>query len=1022
MEEITNKDKIITTEGPPFTTGDYHYGHVGVGLIKAIIDKIFNMKNKNKYNVEKVVQGYDTNGVNIETIIEKNFQPKNTQEKILLCKNFVEQVIKKWESLPSKLKRNIDVKNYWATYHDYYMQSVWWAFKELYKKGLIYESKKVCQYSPGIGTNISNSEAKENSGVVPVNCVTFSYTLENFDAKIIVWTTTPWTIPSNKLCAVGENIEYVYFDYEGDKYIISNYAFSKNKDKVLHANFNKKNCKVLNRFNGKYLTNFKYKSLFEYNIFSKNTIHVADFVDEEKGTGFVHIADAFGLDDFTLCKKLGFVDEDAKNVFDPLDEKCNFTELCGELKGKFIFDKTTTDLICQMIKNKNNLCVKSTIQKETPLCPRTDLPIISRTARSLFIKTTSFKDKMLEFVRNHVSFTSSGNIRMEDWLLKNVDWDFARNNKEWGNPIPLWRSNVEGDDEIYIPDSFEDLKERSGQEINNFFKSSLDKLTIMSKKGNKMERYPALFDCWFESGCAPFACKGYPHNHSDVDFYPMDYVAESQDQIRGWFYSLLVFSTSLFNIYPYKKVFLSGMILASNGKKMSKRLNNYEPFDSVLEKNGIDAVTLYITNSPFVEGGNFLFNSNDISDCNREVVNLFKSCKNFLEENITLYEKNNDVNLREILNSDKECKNDCESKEIFDLWLFSITKIFCEEMRKKYDNFSFKNVKNIIQEYINNVNNWYIKLTRNTFKGYLGNEKAFLAIKSLNTVLNHVAFVIKPFMPETSKYIKHSEDYDYKGNDYYREFPYDEKVIEENIFLVKLVSNIRDMRDKLLNKNSKYPIDDIKFYTSKDNFEILKKYQTYLKYEINSNNLSFLPFKSSMVFSRLNFNFKTFLKTYNKSKNFKSVVKDYKTDNNNIPDFNIYQRAFDTEYELREIDNNNFYNRYLSDIETIISINKNQETELQKTIYELRCLFSNIQKMRSKTKLHPWDNVYVESNSEYFDRTFLESLIQSDKYLSHNKDLVKKLYKVCCENKLKKYKFLLEEKFEMYYVKIYVEM
>lgn len=969
---------IKTTEGPPFPTGDPHWGHILVGIIKAIINDTYKLNN----NVEKVKAGFDVNGIGVEALVDEKFKPKNLSVKLELCKNFIKDNIEKWRNVPDQINRELDFENYWATNHDYYAKSVMWAFSELYKKGLIYKGKKICNFSVGIGTNISNSEAKENTLKLPLDCITFTYKLKDFhNAYMIVWTTTPWTIPSNTICCVG-NINYVLFEYENKNYVISEFAYNSNKKKVSLSNFDKNKCKVIKTFNGSELVGLEYEPIFTYNNFRKDKIYHGDFIDEQKGSGVTHIVPAFGSDDMKICRDNNITDYEMKDLFDPLDEKGNYTNLCPELEGKYIFDKDTVNLICKMIKDTGNLCVKTTTQKEQNVCPRTDIPLISRAVESLFIKTTQLKDRMIEFTKQ-VEYTSNGQSRMLQWLEGNVDWDFARNNKDWGTPIPMWESS---DGEVYIPETIEDLEKRCNKKLTSFLKNELDSLEIKSSKGLLMRRYPALFDCWFESGCAPFASRGYPFNTTKMDFYPMDYIAESHDQIRGWFYSLLVFSTALFDVLPYKRVFMTGMILAKNGEKMSKRKENYEPFNDVIKLYGCDAIRLYLTNSPVVEAGNLQFNVDHIKDCNKDIVFSLKSCKAFLDEYITLYEKQNgEFKFSEELSDEK-----------FDMWITSITYEFNETMMKHYKDFTFKHLKNTVQTYVENLNNWYIKFMRNTLKGLNGKEKAHKSLSTLMNVIKYVAFTIKPLMPETSKFLYNDE---FKLDN----LPYYKDVVEEHKILNKIVNNIRDIRDKQLKKNNKFPIKNIQIYTSSSVRKILEEYQEYIMYEINSDDIKYYDFSDDIIKKNVVFDSRTFMKLYNKTSDFKNTVNNYKK-NNVIPEEKSYPKAFNTTYDI--VINENSFNKYIVDIKTVVSISKKQDTEIQQKLYTLRCLYSSIQKMRGTAKLHPWNKICIRTTD--LDKEYLETLLESDDVLNHNKRLCKTLYTFLNNDKLDD-KLLLEE-------------
>ncbi|MGK5085023.1 isoleucine--tRNA ligase, partial [Bdellovibrionota bacterium FG-1] len=613
-------------DGPPFATGLPHYGHLLAGVLKDVVPRYWTMKG---YSVPRRF-GWDCHGVPVEHEINKSLKLESRKQIIeygvdkynAACRSIVQRYSQEWKSTVRRVGRWVDMENPYFTMDVSFMQSVWWVFKQMWEKGLIYEGYKVVPYSVGISTVLSNFEANLNYKQVQDPAITVRFKVtegalpspvsKSSPLYILAWTTTPWTLPSNLGLAVGKEIEYLCLREKatGDQTIIA---------KALLASTYKNpadDVDVLCQLTGKELLGLRYQPLFPYFSAKKSegafrVIH-SDHVTIESGTGIVHMAPAFGEEDYFACQKEGMP------IVNPVDDDGMFTAEVADYQGRRV--KETDKDIIAALKQQGLLFKQETIEHSYPFCWRTDTPLIYRAVSSWFVSVEKIKESIIknnattQWVPDHLR-----DGRFGKWLENARDWAISRN-RFWGTPLPVWR-NTEG--EVICIGSKAELEKLSGQKVDDLHIEFIDKITIPSPTGKSpLTRIESVLDCWFESGAMPYAQWGYPESNQE-EFkknFPADFIAEGLDQTRGWFYTLMVIGTALFDQAPFRNVVVNGLVLAEDGKKMSKSLRNYPDPNEVLNRHGADALRLYLIDSPVVKAQELRFSEKGVTDVVRRIL------------------------------------------------------------------------------------------------------------------------------------------------------------------------------------------------------------------------------------------------------------------------------------------------------------------------------------------------------------------------------------------------------------------
>ena len=747
----------IFYDGPPFATGLPHHGHLLASTIKDIIARYYTMKD---YCVERRF-GWDCHGLPIEHEIDKqqNMPTYQLVEKIgvagynELCKNIVQLYTSQWQETITKLGRWVDFENDYKTMDPDFMESVWWVFNSLWDKGLIYKGTKVVPYSTALSTGLSNFEAGSNYQDVQDPSLYVLFELTDSNASLLVWTTTPWTLPANLGICVGPEIEYCLVKYS-DKFI----WVAKNRKDFLFEG-----CEVIKQCFGKDLVNLQYKPLFDY--FAKQSalgafrIHVDDFVSVDDGTGLVHMAPAFGEDDHRIMSATNV------EVVCPVDDNGCFTKEVLDFYSLHV--KKADKEIIKYLKSLDKVFKHDTIVHSYPHCPRSDTPLIYKAIPSWYIEVTSLKDRLLaanekiNWVPSHVKHGRFGK-----WLENAKDWAVSRN-RVWGTPVPLWINDVTQN--IKCIASKEELFSLSGKQVTDLHRHNVDDIefSIPGEPG-MYKRVDEVLDCWFESGAMPYAQNHYPFENKDKFElgFPAAFIAEGLDQTRGWFYTLTVLSVALFDKPAFTNVIVSGIVAAEDGKKMSKRLKNYtQPID-LIEKYGADALRLYLINSGLVKGQEQRFKDQGVKDMVRHTILPWYNAAKFLLTYAQVDKWN--ANLQDA------------DYTILDLWLHSRLQSLKNLVNKAMGEYKLYLVVPELLKFLDELTNIYIRFNRSRFWAEGMSKDKQAAYFTLYTAVKEFNSCMAPFAPFCAEAIyqlmgKLDLKFDKNSSVHYQDFPVGDK-------------------------------------------------------------------------------------------------------------------------------------------------------------------------------------------------------------------------------------------------------
>ena len=722
-------------DGPPFATGLPHYGHILAGVLKDIVPRYWTMKG---YSVPRRL-GWDCHALPVENEINQTLGLTSRKDILAYgvarynaaCRSIVSRYASEWKHTVRRVGRWVDMENAYFTMNVSFMQSVWAVFRRLWDDGLIYEGYKVVPYSTGISTVLSNFEAGLNYKDVQDPAVTVAFSLlDAKDTAILAWTTTPWTLPSNLALAVHRDTPYVRFrDAHGKSYYVA--------EARLEAYVDKATADIEEHTTGAALLGRRYQPLFPF--FAERAsegafrvIH-SDHVTTESGTGVVHIAPAYGEDDYYACQREGIA------IVNPVDDDGVFTAEVGEFAGKKVKD-ADKDIIARL-KQAGQLYRHDTLVHSYPFCWRTDTPLIYRAVSSWFVSVEKLKERLLaqnattRWVPEHLRDGRFGN-----WLANARDWAISRN-RFWGTPLPVWR-NAEG--ETVCVGSRAELERLSGQEVPDLHIEFVDAIEIPSPTGGSpLRRIEPVLDCWFESGAMPYAQVGWPEDHPDLsDTFPAEFIAEGLDQTRGWFYTLMVLGTALFDQAPFKNVVVNGLILAEDGKKMSKRLRNYPDPMELLERHGADALRLYLIDSPVVRAQELRFSEAGVKEITRRILLRWWNAYSFF-----VSYANVDNWRPSVEDAAAAPPAQADNPNVLDRWLLSRLHSLIDNTQREMEAYNLNGVVPHLLRFIEDLTNTYIRFGRAHFwQEGMPAEKA-AAYATLYRVLLTLAKVMAPFAP-----------------------------------------------------------------------------------------------------------------------------------------------------------------------------------------------------------------------------------------------------------------------------------
>ena len=715
-------------DGPPTANGKPHIGHILTRVMKDIIPRYQTMKGK--HVLRKA--GWDTHGLPVELEVEKSLGMDGKQdiEKygiepfIKKCKESVWKYTDEWRKMSDRVGYWVDMDNPYVTYHDDYIESVWWALKEIHKKGLLYKGHKIVPYCPRCGTALSSHEVAQGYKDVKETSVVARFKVKGREnAYILAWTTTPWTLPSNVALCMNPDETYVEIESDGARYIMA---------EALVPNFFE-NYTLIEKRTGKEYEGTEYEPLFSYSVgsFREKAFYVVcdTYVTLTDGTGVVHIAPAFGEDDYKVGRRYNLP------VVQLVNERGCFDARCPELDG--LFAKKADKLILDMLEERGLLFKKVPFEHSYPFCWRCDTPLLYYARSSWFIEVTKVKEHLIAANRsvNWMPETIKEG-RMGNFLENVIDWGLSRD-RYWGTPLPVWVCPDCG--EIEVIGSKAELKEKCHVEGEiELHRPYLDDLTCTCPKcGGKMKRTPEVIDCWFDSGSMPFAQYHYPFENKDLfeETFPADFISEAVDQTRGWFYTLLAISTILFDRAPFKNCIVLGHVNDKDGVKMSKHKGNVVDPWSVLDKQGADAVRWYFyTNSaPWIPSR---FGAEAVSEVQRKFQGTLWNTYAFfaLYAEIDGYDPSKyDL---------KNCK-----LSLMDKWVLSKLNTLVKNVDEMLAEYNITDSARAIQDFSDVLSNWYVRRGRDRYWGSEMTEDKAAAYTTLYTVLVTLAKVIAPYTP-----------------------------------------------------------------------------------------------------------------------------------------------------------------------------------------------------------------------------------------------------------------------------------
>ncbi|NUR50230.1 MAG: isoleucine--tRNA ligase [Hamadaea sp.] len=732
IEARPQDDEYVFYDGPPFANGLPHYGHLLTGFVKDVVPRYQTMRGK---RVERRF-GWDTHGMPAEVEAEKQLGITTKAEIVALgvdkfneyCRESVLRYTNEWERYVTRQARWVDFADDYKTLDLPYMESVMWAFKSLHDKGLVYEGFRVLAYCWRCETPLSNTETRMDDVYKdrqdPALHVLFQ--LETGE-KMAVWTTTPWTLPSNLALAVGPDLEYAVLEKDGEKVILGATrveAYAKELE----------GYERVGTLTGAELAGRKYTPLFDFLVeqAGPNAFHVlaADFVSDSDGTGVVHLAPAFGEDDQNACNAAGVP------TIVTVDAHTRFTSLVPPFEGQQVFE--TNKPVIRELKERGVVLRHDTYSHSYPHCWRCDTPLVYLAVSSWFVAVTQFKDRMVElnqqidWTPGHVKDGSFGK-----WLANARDWSISRN-RFWGSPIPVWKSDDPAYPRVDVYGSLAQLQEDFGVEVKDLHRPFIDSLTRPNPDDptgkSTMRRVPEVLDCWFESGSMPFAQVHYPFENRDwfESHYPGDFIVEYIGQVRGWFYTLHVLATALFDRPAFRSCVVHGILLGDDTRKMSKSLRNYPDVYEMFDKYGADAMRWMLVSSPVLRGGDMPVTETGIRDAVRQVLLPLWNVYYFF----TLYANA----------SGYQAKPSTASTHVLDRYVLAKTHSLVAEVTGAMDAYDLSGASSAVRSYLDALTNWYVRRSRDRF--WAGDTEAF---DTLYTVLETVARVVAPLAPLTAE-------------------------------------------------------------------------------------------------------------------------------------------------------------------------------------------------------------------------------------------------------------------------------
>jgi isoleucyl-tRNA synthetase len=993
-------------DGPPFVSGKLHTGSLSVGFIKDAVLRYMRMHGY--YCNNKI--GFDCHGLPSENMVmkllglnsRKDIEEYGVDNFIKKCIETINQYSLSWKPSYDKIGRIVDFNDQYKTIDTPFMETVWWIFKEMWKKELIYKAYKIMPHSYACETALSNFEAGENYKDICTKTLYVKFQLKDQEkypnTYLVCWTTTAWTLPSNVAVCVSPKIEYVKCHCEnGDIYITS-----KNSVKNLKTKF----VKIEPFGVGSDLKGLEYLPLYNFMEFKYHKVLVDDYVQESAdiGTSLVHLAASHGEEDCRVCLENNVITSDKLDLTCLVNDQGKFIKNTDFLEGVLVFDASKK--IIADLNSRNLVVLTQDYTHSYPHCYRTDTPLIYKITSSYFVAVSKIKDKLVE-MNDKINWVNPGiKTRFKNWIENPKDWCISRN-RYFGTPIPVWESE-DGTESIAVG-SIQELIELANLDYTpkDLHLNNVKDIEIISREsGKKLKVVGQSVDCWFESGSVPYGQIHYPFENSnafDDQEYLCDFIAEGLDQTRGWFYTLLVISTIISNKPAFKNVICNGLILGRDGKKESKKNNNFVDPDVRIEEYGADSIRLYILSSSLINGEPLKFldkfsnnkNNNDNNDNknNEDVLkfycNLLVQLKNaynyFLEQKETLKRENKKLNIRYLT-----CPENLSNPT--DLWI--LTKLFELKNIVETNMNSFNVDKAVLPviDFVEDIANWYIKLNRDRMKGNETENEQEISLSVLFTVLFDYVILLSPFAPFTTDelYSKLVNDFIFEGDKVNQEifnnlqleqsvhmcsYPKIERKWMENSKsfenLKEIVFAVRNLRGQTKSHSSlRVPIKKCKLcHTNKEYLDNVKSLIQLVENEVNALEFEYSILTSDMVMFEPVINHKEIGRTFKKDgEKIKEEINKLSQESlklfNDLGFLMINGNKITTQYltvnEKLKISSNPSEKTYSNNnLLMILDLNVDEDVN---ELGNYRNIVFNIQQARKKMGLKPWDKIEVFYN------------------------------------------------------------